>query len=106
MPDEPINNLELECYQELIQFELDELIKQKEAEHEKEMKKLDDEYQKNISVLGAFPANKNIAELKRIDDKFDADVITLNTDLEKKYNKLQENILSKFKKLADKLDGK
>ncbi len=106
LPDEPSNNLELACYYELLQSQLDQLQKEKEEEKVKAMKLLDEDYQEKLGKLGAFPANMKVAELKIIDDKMDVDVLKLGIEIDKKYEKLKGDLISKFQKLENKIEVK
>jgi hypothetical protein len=105
-PDEPSNLLEQAFYNDLMQNELDNLLSEKEKEKIRLLKILDDEYQRKLGVLGAFPANMNAAELKQLEDKMDEDVLKLGVDMDKKYDRLQNEVIKKYQLLNNKLEKK
>lgn len=106
LPDVPSNNAELSFYYDFVLLDLANLEKEKAEEMARKLKELKDEYQKKKDGFGSFPANMAGAEMKKLDDKLDTDILDLNQTLNRKYERLKDEAIKNFQKLSIKTEVK
>jgi hypothetical protein len=100
LPNGPVVSSEYSYYKELVTLEWARLDTEKLEELEKGIKKLNDEREEKARAIGAFPANTNTADYKRLDDKYEDDLKNFKENIENKYARLKAEATAKFQKMT------